>query len=269
MTSSSEPANGKLQVADFQGTTISLTNPGTIGTGCLDAALDGRSIDNHRHRCDRVSRRNIRRWRRKLLSQLGISKAITISSTYDHRIIQGAESGRVSGARVHELLVGKHQFYDEIFADSEHSSSRRCAGTSIANPFFRGEDQMHEQTVRQAGVMELINAYRVRGHLIADIDPLHAMPVLYHPELDIETYGLTIWDLDRVFITGGLGGTESAHAARDPRHSAARLLRQGRHRVPSHSKQGRKDLDSRSASACSLSSPSRSRRKSRSNCFGN
>src|SRR5207244_5593095 len=69
---------------------------------------------------------------------------------------------------------------------------------------------MHEQSVREARVMELINAYRVRGHLIADIDPLHAMPVLYHPELYIETYGLTIWDLDREFITGGLAGTKVA-----------------------------------------------------------
>src|SRR5213596_2399105 len=69
---------------------------------------------------------------------------------------------------------------------------------------------MHEQSIRQARVMELINAYRVRGHLIADIDPLHAMPLLYHPELDIETYNLTIWDLDRNFITGGLHGTHTA-----------------------------------------------------------
>jgi 2-oxoglutarate dehydrogenase E1 component len=77
------------------------------------------------------------------------------------------------------------------------------------NPLFAGGDQTHEHALRQARVMELINAYRVRGHLMADIDPLHAMPLLYHPELDIETYGLTIWDLDRIFITGGLGGTET------------------------------------------------------------
>ena len=52
--------------------------------------------------------------------------------------------------------------------------------------------------------MQLINAYRVRGHLIADLDPLGTEPS-YHPELDPETYGLTIWDLDREFLTGTLG----------------------------------------------------------------
>src|SRR3989475_6446056 len=143
-----------------------------------------------------------------ILPQLGISKAITISSTYDHRIIQGAESGAFL-ARVHELLLGKDKFYDQIFADLEipHAPLRWNVDR---NPLFLGADQMHEQSIRQARVMELINAYRVRGHLIADIDPLHAMPLLYHPELDIETYGLTIWDLDRLFITGGLAGTETA-----------------------------------------------------------
>ena len=142
------------------------------------------------------------------LSQLGISKAITISSTYDHRIIQGAESGAFL-ARVHELLIGQHKFYDEVFADLgiPHAPLR---WNLDRNPFFLPGDHAREQTIKEARVIELINAYRVRGHLIADIDPLHAMPVLYHPELDIETYGLTIWDLDRVFITGGLAGTESA-----------------------------------------------------------
>src|SRR6266705_5276094 len=143
-----------------------------------------------------------------ILPQLAINKEITISSTYDHRIIQGAESGAFL-ARVHELLLGKDRFYDEIFSDLgiPHAPLRWNVDR---NPLFLGADQMHEQSIRQARVMELINAYRVRGHLIADIDPLHAMPLLYHPELDIETYGLTIWDLDRLFITAGLGGTESA-----------------------------------------------------------
>ena len=65
------------------------------------------------------------------LSQLGISKAITISSTYDHRIIQGAESGAFL-ARVHELLIGKHKFYDDIFADLGIRARAAALESSIA-----------------------------------------------------------------------------------------------------------------------------------------
>ena len=198
---------GKLQIPDFQGTTISLTNPGTLGTvastprlmagqsaiiatGAIEYPAEYQSIHP------------------SIVPQLGISKAITISSTYDHRVIQGAESGAFL-ARVHELLLGKDKFYEDIFLDLgiAHAPLRWSVDR---NPLLAGVDQTHEHALRQARVMELINAYRVRGHLTADIDPLHALPLLYHPELDIETYGLTIWDLDRIFITGGLGGTETA-----------------------------------------------------------
>ncbi|HSQ24072.1 MAG TPA: multifunctional oxoglutarate decarboxylase/oxoglutarate dehydrogenase thiamine pyrophosphate-binding subunit/dihydrolipoyllysine-residue succinyltransferase subunit, partial [Pyrinomonadaceae bacterium] len=198
---------GKLQIADFQGTTISLTNPGTIGTvASTPRLMAGQSVIIATGAIEYPA--EYQSIAPTILPQLGISKAITISSTYDHRIIQGAESGSFL-ARVHELLLGKHNFYDQIFADLgiPHAPLRWNVDR---NPLFLGADQMHEQSTRQARVMELINAYRVRGHLIADIDPLHAMPLLYHPELDIETYSLTIWDLDRLFITGGLGGTESA-----------------------------------------------------------
>jgi len=198
---------GKLQISDFQGTTISLTNPGTIGTvASTPRLMAGQSVIIATGAIEYPA--EYQAMAPVALSQLGISKAITISSTYDHRIIQGAESGAFL-ARVHELLIGKHKFYDDIFADLgiAHTPLR---WNLDRNPFFLGVDQTHEQSMRQARVMELINAYRVRGHLIADIDPLHAMPVLYHPELDIETYNLTIWDLDRVFITGGLGGTKTA-----------------------------------------------------------
>lgn len=198
---------GRLQVSDFQGTTISLTNPGTIGTvASTPRLMPGQSLIVATGAIEYPA--EYQSMAPTILPQLGISKAITISSTYDHRIIQGAESGAFL-ARVHELLLGKDKFYDEIFYDLgiPHAPLRWNVDR---NPFFLGADQMHEQSIRQARVMELINAYRVRGHLIADIDPLHAMPLLYHPELDIETYNLTIWDLDRLFITGGLGGTESA-----------------------------------------------------------
>ena len=198
---------GKLQVADFQGTTLSLTNPGTIGTvASTPRLMPGQSLIVATGAIEYPA--EYQAMAPAVMPQLGISKAITISSTYDHRIIQGAESGAFL-ARVHELLLGKHKFYDEIFADLGIPYAP-LRWNLDRNPFFLGADQMHEQSIRQARVMELINAYRVRGHLIADIDPLHAMPLLYHAELDIETYNLTIWDLDRLFITGGLGGTESA-----------------------------------------------------------
>ncbi|MBA3255404.1 MAG: multifunctional oxoglutarate decarboxylase/oxoglutarate dehydrogenase thiamine pyrophosphate-binding subunit/dihydrolipoyllysine-residue succinyltransferase subunit, partial [Pyrinomonadaceae bacterium] len=198
---------GKLQLADFQGTTISLTNPGTIGTvASTPRLMTGQSVIIATGAIEYPA--EYQAMAPEALSQLGISQAITISSTYDHRIIQGAESGAFL-AMVHELLTGQHQFYDEIFSDVGIPYSP-LRWSLDRNPFFTPGDHAREQTIKEASVIELINAYRVRGHLIADVDPLHAMPVLYHPELDIETYGLTIWDLDRVFITGGLAGTESA-----------------------------------------------------------
>ena len=198
---------GKLQISDFQGTTVSLTNPGTIGTVASNPRLmAGQSVIVATGAIEYPA--EYQAMAPEALSQLGISKAITISSTYDHRVIQGAESGAFL-ARLHELIIGKHGFYDQIFSDLGIPYPP-LRWSLDRNPFFLGGDQTQEQTIKEARVMELINAYRVRGHLIADIDPLHAMPVLYHPELDIETYGLTIWDLDREFITGGLGGVESA-----------------------------------------------------------
>jgi 2-oxoglutarate dehydrogenase E1 component len=198
---------GKLQIPDFQGTTISLTNPGTIGTvASTPRLMAGQSVIIATGAIEFPA--EYQSIHPSIVPQLGISKAITISSTYDHRIIQGAESGAFL-ARVHELLLGKDKFYENIFVDLgiPHPPFRWSVDR---NPLLAGQEQMHDHALRQARVMELINAYRVRGHLIADIDPLHAMPLLYHPELDIETYGLTIWDLDRLFITGGLGGTETA-----------------------------------------------------------
>ena len=199
--------NGKLQIADFQGTTISLTNPGTIGTvASTPRLMAGQSAIIATGAIEYPA--EYQAMAPAALSQLGISKAFTISSTYDHRVIQGAESGAFL-ARLHELLIGKHRFYDDVFADLgiSHQPLRWAIDR---NPFLAGADETRAQTIKQTAVIELINAYRVRGHLVADIDPLHAMPRLDHPELDIQTYGLTIWDLDREFMTAGLGGTESA-----------------------------------------------------------
>ncbi len=198
--------DGKLQIADFQGTTVSLTNPGTLGTvASIPRLMAGQPVIIATGAIEYPA--EYQAMALEALSQLGISKAITISSTYDHRIIQGAESGAFL-ARVHEFIIGKHEFYNTIFSDLGIPYTP-LRWNLDRNPFFLQGDQVREQTIKEARVIELINAYRVRGHLIADIDPLHALPVLYHPELDIETYALTIWDLDRVFITDGLANKES------------------------------------------------------------
>ena len=198
---------GKLQVSDFQGTTVSLTNPGTIGTvASMPRLMAGQSLIIATGAIEHPA--EYQAMSPEALSQLGISKAITISSTYDHRIIQGAESGAFL-ARLHELLVGQHNFYNEMFA-ALGILYPPMRWSIDRNPFLLGDDSKREQVKKQASVVELINAYRVRGHLIADIDPLHAMPLLQHTELDMETYGLTIWDLDREFFTSGLGGVETA-----------------------------------------------------------
>ena len=199
--------DGKLQIADFQGTTISLTNPGTIGTvASIPRLMEGQSVIVATGAIEYPA--EYQAMATEALSQLGISKAISISSTYDHRVIQGAESGAFL-ARVHELIIGKHNFYDDIFANLgiAHVPFRWNVDR---NPFFTQGDQVLEQSIKEARVIELINAYRVRGHLIADTDPLHALPRLYHAELDLDNYGLTIWDLDRVFTTDGLANKQAS-----------------------------------------------------------
>jgi 2-oxoglutarate decarboxylase len=199
--------SGKLGVPDFQDTTISLTNPGTIGTVSSNPRLmAGQSVIVATGAIEYPAEYHA--MTPQALSLLGVSKVVNVSSTYDHRVIQGAESGAFL-AHVHELLLGEHDFYVKIFRDLG-IPYQPMRWAKDYNPALLGGRDAREEISKEARVLELINAYRVRGHLIADIDPLSALPIQYHPELDIETYGLTIWDLDREFITGGLGGKESA-----------------------------------------------------------
>lgn len=198
--------NGKLTMDDFQGTTVSLTNPGTIGTVASNPRLmSGQSVIIATGAIEYPA--EYQAMTSGALSQLGISKVLTITSTYDHRIIQGAESGLLL-AKIHEYIIGKNNFYDEIFKDIElNIPPMRWA--EDYNPSLLGGDRFAEQAEKQANVLQLINAYRIRGHLLADIDPLN-MTSQHVPELDLENYGLTIWDLDREFITGGLHGEKVA-----------------------------------------------------------
>ena len=128
-----------------------------------------------------------------------MSKILTLTSTYDHRIIQGAQSGDFL-RRVHQLLLGEHGFYDEIFTSLRIPYEPIRWATDIAT----SHDSDLNKTAR---VQELIHAYRVRGHLMADIDPLDYKQ-RKHPDLDVAAHGLTLWDLDREFAVAGFAGEQ-------------------------------------------------------------
>lgn len=196
--------DGALEIADFQGTTISLTNPGTIGTNSSAPRLmQGQSAIIATGAIEYPA--EFQGMTEGALAQMGISRTVTVTSTYDHRVIQGAESGMFL-SKVHEFVMGKHGFFDEVFQDLEILYPPLRWAEDF-NPSLFGYDQIRQQTVKQAKVLELINAYRTRGHMLADIDPLN---MLTHDssELNLENFGLTIWDLDREFIAGGLRGKE-------------------------------------------------------------
>lgn len=192
--------SNKLTADDFNGASISLTNPGGIGTvhsvprlmkgaGCIigagaleyPAEFQGSS--------------------EKTLANLAIGKTITLTSTYDHRVIQGAGSGEFLKI-VHELLTGQRTFYSDIFSALRIPYAPIEWAPDISVDLASAVD-------KTARVQELINSFRVRGHLMADIDPLEYVQ-RSHPDLDIATHGLTFWDLDREFVTGGFGEKRSA-----------------------------------------------------------
>ena len=189
----------KLTMDDFSGVTINLTNPGGIGTrhsiarltkgagsiigvGSMDypAEFAGASADR--------------------LADLGVGRLVTLTSTYDHRVIQGAESGEFLRT-IGQLLVDG-AFWDDLFSSM---------GVPY-EPFRWAQDVPNSGVDKNTRVMQLIESYRSRGHLLADTNPLGwiqpGLPNPDHRDLDIATHGLTIWDLDRTFNVGGFGGKE-------------------------------------------------------------
>jgi 2-oxoglutarate dehydrogenase E1 component len=182
----------KLTIEDFAGTTISLTNPGTIGTNhSVPRLMNGQGAIVGVGSMDYPP--EFQGSNPDRLNTLGISKILTLTSTYDHRVIQGALSGDFLG-KLHALLLGEDGFYDDIF------TSLRIPTAPIR--WAQDRSTVHEDQVsKQARVFELINAYRVRGHLMADVDPIE-YTMRDHPDLDVQTHELTLWDLDREFATG-------------------------------------------------------------------
>jgi len=199
--------NGKLEISDFQNTTISLTNPGTIGTvSSVPRLMKGQGAIIATGAIDYPA--EFQSMSQEVLNQLGISKVMTMTCTYDHRIIQGAESGSFL-QKVHRLLNGEEDFYDEIFSDLDIPYEPLPFSQDKYEGQLSGKSNTLEQDRRAIAVWRLINMYRMRGHVLADLDPLGTGPS-HSPELDLDYYGLSLWDLDREFYCGGLGGFETA-----------------------------------------------------------
>jgi multifunctional 2-oxoglutarate metabolism enzyme len=189
--------DGKLNAEDFAGVTVSLTNPGTIGTVHSvprlmrgQGAIIGVGAMEYPAEFQGASEQRI--------AELGVGKLVTLTSTYDHRIIQGAESGDFLRT-VHEQLLSD-DFWDEIFHELGIPYEPVRWRTDNPDPIVD----------KNARVIEVIAAYRNRGHLMADIDPLRLDKTRFrsHPDLDVQTHGLTLWDLDRVFKVDGFAGAQ-------------------------------------------------------------
>lgn len=189
--------DNKLTMDDYSGTTVSLTNVGGLGTVhsvprlmAGQAAIIGVGAMEYPAAWQGASE--------EVIARNGISKVMTLTSTYDHRVIQGAQSGEFL-KRVHQLLLGEDGFYDGIFRALRIPYEPIRWNSDIATS--------HDDEIdKQARILELIHAYRVRGHLMADTDPLEYKQ-RSHPDLRIESHGLTLWDLDREFPTGEFGGS--------------------------------------------------------------
>ncbi|MFJ8895854.1 multifunctional oxoglutarate decarboxylase/oxoglutarate dehydrogenase thiamine pyrophosphate-binding subunit/dihydrolipoyllysine-residue succinyltransferase subunit [Leifsonia sp. NPDC102414] len=197
--------NNKLGAGDFAGTTISLTNPGGIGTvHSVPRLMKGQGAIIGAGALEYPA--EFQGSSEKTLAGLAIGKTITLTSTYDHRVIQGAGSGEFLKI-VHEMLIGKRSFYEDIFAALRipYEPIRWAPDISV---------DLASAVDKTARVQELINAFRVRGHLMADIDPLEYVQRT-HPDLDIASHGLTFWDLDREFVTGQFGGDKRKMLLRD------------------------------------------------------
>ncbi|GIJ34293.1 multifunctional oxoglutarate decarboxylase/oxoglutarate dehydrogenase thiamine pyrophosphate-binding subunit/dihydrolipoyllysine-residue succinyltransferase subunit [Micromonospora sediminimaris] len=188
----------ELTMEDYSGTTISLTNPGGIGTvHSMPRLMQGQSAIIGVGAMEYPA--PYQGMSEATLAELAVSKVITLTSTYDHRIIQGAQSGEFLKV-MHELMLGEHGFYDQIFTSLRipYEPVRWMRDVAVDS-----EGQIN----KTARVHELIHAYRVRGHLMADTDPLE-FKIRKHPDLDVLQHGLTLWDLDRTFPVNGFAGKQ-------------------------------------------------------------
>ena len=199
----------KLQVSDFEGTTISLTNPGTVGTyGSVPRLMPGQGAIVATGAIEFPA--EFAATSAETRNQLGLGKVVMISCTYDHRIIQGAESGAFL-ARIQQSLLGEDNFYELVFRDLKIPFQPLKWQVDQPISPARYGTTINTDVAKEAAVIQLINAYRTRGHFLANVNPLGMDPG-YHPDLDPTSYGLSIWDLDRPFLSGSVKAPSGAIA---------------------------------------------------------
>ena len=189
-----------LTADDFQGTNISLTNPGGLGTvASVPRLMSGQGTI--------VAAGSLAypvEWKHvppEKIKALGVSKVMTMTSTYDHRVIQGAESGSFL-RRIEELLQGEDDFYESVATDlgidpapvtaahpASASSPPLAAPGAPAAPAVPAKPNTELLQAVQAAT-SLLKAYRTHGHLAARLDPLGSEPK-GDPALQPENVNLT------------------------------------------------------------------------------
>ena len=206
----SRARRSKLTMDDFAGTSVSITNPGMLGTTMSvprlmaeQGAIFGIGSIEYPPSCAGMSPNQV--------GALGLSKVMTLTSTYDHRVIQGAASGAFL-ATVEKYLLGEDRFYEQIFEELDvphepYQWSQEEVSSGSA-------EDTNSLAYRQAKVLQLVEAYRTRGHRVAHLDPLGGSPAP-DPDLELSSYGLSIWDLDRSFLCGGVAGQERPRQLRE------------------------------------------------------
>ncbi len=189
-----------LTADDLTGGNISLTNPGGIGTiASVPRLMVGQGTI--------VATGSIAYppGLGAIGEAIGAEKVMTMTSTYDHRIIQGAESGRFL-QRIEALLQGHEGFYDRVFADLgvalgplAPAPEARAITPPAGVPAIAAAPAVVDEELMQAvqAATSLLKAHRTHGHLAAKLDPLGREPE-GDPALDPVPLGLTPELMERI-----------------------------------------------------------------------
>ena len=198
----SKTRENKLTADDFQGTNMTLTNPGGIGTvASVPRLMKGQgtivAVGSIAYPVE---------WAHvpgEKLKALGVSKVTTMTSTYDHRIIQGAESGSFL-RRIDQLLQGEDGFYEAVASElgvperivtTAHAASASApplpaAAAAPASGMVQAEPDRELLQAVQAAT-SLLKAFRTHGHLAARVNPLREDEPEGDPALEPENLNLT------------------------------------------------------------------------------